>query len=150
MDREELEQFLHECIPLSKAIGIEVQEATIERVILAAPLTPNINHWATVFGGSASAVAILAAWALLYMRLRQAGLNSRLVIQKNTMTYDRPIADKFVATSSIDNPSDWQKFQEVFKRKKRARISVAVTLRCNGEKVGQMLGDFVALAVPAV
>lgn len=149
MNCQNLEQYLHESIPLSKAIGVEVQEATTEHVVLAAPFTPNINHLATVFGGSASAVAILAAWTLLYMRLRQTGIHSRLVIQKNTMTYEQPIADRFIAACDIDDPSNWQKFQEVFRRKKRARISVTVTLHCNGEKVGQMLGDFVALAMPA-
>jgi thioesterase domain-containing protein len=148
MERRELEQFLHEHIPLSKAIGIEVQESNAERVILSAPLIPNLNHQSTVFGGSASAVAILSAWALLYVRLRQAGLQSRLVIQKNTMVYERPIADKFVASSSMEDPSAWKKFQEVFKRKRRARISVKVTIQCNGEKVGEMNGDFVALANP--
>lgn len=148
MERRELEQFLHEHIPLSKAIGIEVQESGTERVVLSAPLTPNINHQSTVFGGSASAVAILAAWALLYVRLRQTGLQSRLVIQKNTIVYERPIADKFIASSSVGDPSAWRKFQEVFRRKQRARISVKVTIQCNGEKVGEMNGDFVALANP--
>ncbi len=148
MERQELEQFLHEHIPLSKAIGIEVQESNAEHVVLSAPLIPNINHQSTVFGGSASAVAILAAWALLYVRLRQAGVQSRLVIQKNTMLYERPIADKFIASSSVGDPSAWKKFQEIFKRKRRARISVKVTIQCNGEKVGEMNGDFVALANP--
>ncbi len=148
MERRELEQFLHEHIPLSKAIGIKVQVSNAERVVLSAPLTPNLNHQSTVFGGSASAVAILAAWALVYVRLRQAGLQGRLVIQKNTMTYERPIADKFIASSSVGDPSAWTKFQEVFKRKQRARISIKVTIRCKGEKVGEMNGDFVALANP--
>src|SRR5512140_638693 len=117
MDCQELEQFLHEHIPLSKAIGIEVQESNTERVVLSAPLIPNVNHQSTVFGGSASAVAILSAWALLYVRLRQAGLQSRLVIQKNTMVFERPIADKFVASSAVEDISSWKKFQEVFRRK---------------------------------
>jgi NAD kinase len=48
----------------------------------------------------------------------------------------------------MEDPSAWKKFQEVFKRKRRARISVKVTIQCNGEKVGEMNGDFVALATP--
>ncbi|MGE5240286.1 MAG: YiiD C-terminal domain-containing protein, partial [Bacteroidota bacterium] len=69
MDRRELERYLHEQIPLSKAMGVEVMEASGEKVELAAPFAPNINHLETVFGGSASAVAILAAWTLLHVRL---------------------------------------------------------------------------------
>jgi len=149
MERRELEQFLHEYIPLSKAMGVQVRKSNAEHVVLAAPLTPNMNHHSTVFGGSASAVAILAAWALLYVRLRQAGLQSRLVIQQNTMKYERPIAGKFIASSSVGDLSAWAKFQEMLKRKQRARISIKVTIRCNGEKVGEMSGDFVAIASPA-
>lgn len=148
MQRRELEQFLYEHIPLSKAIGVKVQKSNAEHVVLSAPLNPNINVHSTVFGGSASAVAILAAWSLLHVRLRQAGVQSRLVIQQNTMIYERPIADKFIASSCVA-PSAWIKFQEMLERKRRARISINVTLRCNGKKVGKMKGDFVALAAPA-
>ncbi|MFB3040360.1 MAG: YiiD C-terminal domain-containing protein, partial [Candidatus Poribacteria bacterium] len=69
MDLSALEEYLHEHIPLSKAIGVKVVEADSAGVTLSAPLAPNINHRETVFGGSASAVAILAAWTLLYVRL---------------------------------------------------------------------------------
>ena len=147
MDRQQLEQFLYEHIPLSKAMGIQVRKSNTEHVVLSAPLTPNINHYSTVFGGSTSAVAILAAWALLYVRLRQAGLQSHLVIQQNTMKYERPITGKFIAFSSVED-SSWIKFQEILKRKHRARISIKVTIRCNNVKVGEMNGDFVALASP--
>jgi thioesterase domain-containing protein len=146
MNRRELEQFLHEHIPLSKAIGVQVQKSSAEHVVLSAPLPPNINHHSTVFGGSASAVAILAAWALLHIRLRQAGLQSHLVIQQNTMKYEQPIANKFIASSCVGDPSAWEKFKEMLKRKKRARISIMVTIQCRGEKVGEMSGVFVALA----
>ena len=148
MKRRELEQFLHEHIPLSKAIGVQVQKSCADHVVLSAPLTPNINHHSTVFGGSASAVAILAAWALLHIRLRQAGLQSRLVIQQNTMKYEQPIANKFIASSYVEDLSAWEKFKDMLRRKKRARISIKVTIQCRGEKVGEMNGEFVALANP--
>ena len=48
-------------MPLSQAMQVTVVEASFQQVVLTAPLAPNINHRETVFGGSASAVAILAA-----------------------------------------------------------------------------------------
>jgi thioesterase domain-containing protein len=146
MKRRELERFLHEHIPLSRAIGVQVQRSSAEHVVLSAPLTPNINNHSTVFGGSASAVEILAAWSLLHIRLKQAGLQCRLLIQQNTMKYEQPIANTFLASSCVGDDSAWAKFQEMLKRKKRARISIKVTIQCRGEKVGEMSGDFVALA----
>ena len=57
---------------------VTVVEASLHQVVLSAPLAPNINHRETVFGGSASAVAILAAWSMLHLRLSAEGLGSRL------------------------------------------------------------------------
>src|SRR3989344_2448014 len=61
---------------------VTVVEASPHQVVLSAPLAPNINHRETVFGGSASAVAILAAWSMLHLRLSAEGLGSRLVVQR--------------------------------------------------------------------
>lgn len=149
MKSQELEQFLHEYIPLSKAMGVQVRRSNAEHVVLAAPLVPNRNHQSTVFGGSASAVAILAAWSLLYLRLKQAGLQVRLVIRQNTMKYERPISGRFIASSAASDLPAWDKFQDMLKRKHRARISIKVRIRCHGEDVGEMDGEFVALASPA-
>ncbi|HEX9626642.1 MAG TPA: YiiD C-terminal domain-containing protein [Acidiferrobacterales bacterium] len=145
MDLRELERYLHEQIPLSAAMGVEVLAADRTGVRLSAPLAPNINHRETVFGGSASAVAILAAWALIHVRLTEEGIASRVVIQRNTMRYERPIVAAFVASSAIQDPRTWEQFIKVLKRKHRARISVTATLHCGGENVGELEGDFVAL-----
>ena len=140
-----LQKYLNERIPLSKAMGVEVIEASINCVKLSAPLSPNINHRETVFGGSASAVAILSAWSLLYLRLYNENKNSRIVIQRNTMIYEHPITDRFTASSDAPDQADWLKFLITLKRKNRARIKVKSILHCNNEKVGQFEGDFVAL-----
>lgn len=146
MSCRELEHYLHEHIPLSKAMGVAVQEATAAGVTLSAPLAPNINHRETVFGGSASAIAILAAWALLYVRLEQEGIGSRLVIQRNVMRYERPIVGDFTAQSGVPDPATWARFIKTLRKRNRARISVSVTLHCDGARVGLLEGDFVALA----
>jgi len=140
-----LEEYLHAHIPLSKAMGVKAIEASINSVKLSAPLSPNINHRETVFGGSASAVAILSAWSLLYLRLKNENINSRIVIQRSTMIYERPITDMFTASSGVPEPSDWFKFLATLKRKHRARVKVNSILHCNNEKVGEFEGDFVAL-----
>lgn len=145
MDLSALEKYLHEHIPLSRSMGVKVVEVDGNGVKLSAPLAPNINHRETVFGGSASAVAILAAWTLLHVRLKQEGISSRVVIQRNTINYEQPIVSTFVASSAIQDSTTWEKFLDALKRKNRARISVTVTLLCNGEKVGELEGDFVAL-----
>jgi thioesterase domain-containing protein len=144
MDRATLEQYLHDHIPLSKAMAVEVVAAADTGVTLAAPLAPNINHRETVFGGSASAVAILSAWTLMYLRLKSEELNVRIVIQKNTMTYERPITGRFTASAAISDPAAWRRFADTLKRKSRGRVTVRSVLCQNTEKVGEFEGDFVA------
>jgi thioesterase domain-containing protein len=145
VDHRALEQYLHEHIPLSRAMGVTVVAADENGVTLSAPLAPNINHRETVFGGSASAVAILAAWSLIHVRLTRAGIHSRVVIQRNTMSYDRPIAGDFSASSAVHDPATWDRFVRQLTRKNRARITVTAVLHCDGERVGALEGDFVAL-----
>ena len=142
---DELEQYLHAHIPLSRAMGVSVVSVGASAVVLSAPLGPNINHRETVFGGSASALAILGAWALLQVRLRNEGIASRLVIQRNTMEYERPILGDFTARSSFEQPRQWQKFIPMLKRKGKARIAIVSVLEHAGEVVGRFTGEFVAL-----
>jgi len=145
---EDLQKYLHEHIPISKAMGVEVLEATVNGVTLCAPLYPNINHRETVFGGSSTAVAILSAWSLLYLRLKCENITRHIVIQKSTMTYECPITGTFTASSVIRDPAAWFRFITMLRRKNRARMRVHSILHCNGRKVGELEGDFVAFDSP--
>jgi thioesterase domain-containing protein len=144
----ELEAYLHQHIPLSKAMQVAAEEVSADRVVLAAPLAPNINHRETVFGGSVSALAILSAWSLLHVRLTSMQYSTRLVIQRNSMTYDRPIAGDFTARAAAPSPQAWETFLKMLARKGRARINVSSALFCEGQEAGRFEGDFVALGAP--
>lgn len=145
MSPDELEQYLHIHIPLSNAMQITVVSVHEDSVVLRAPLAPNINHRETVFGGSASALAILSAWSLLHVCLIREGMTSRIVIQHNTMDYDLPIHGDFIARSSLEQSSDWVKFTRILLRRGKARMTVNSVLEYAGQTVGRFSGDFVAL-----
>jgi thioesterase domain-containing protein len=140
-----LQDYLYEKIPLSKAIGIQVQEISAEGITLSAPLAPNINHTGTAFAGSASAVALLSAWSLLFVGLDNEGIKGRGVVQKNSMTYELPITGRFTASAAAPDVASWQKFINTLRKKKRARIKLESILYCNGIRVGRLEGEFVAL-----
>jgi len=145
MSPVELEHYLHAHIPLSKAMEVSVLEVRPQSVTLSAPLAPNINNRDTVFGGSASAVAILAAWSLLHIRLVGEGIASRLVIQRNTMSYALPIDGTFTAVATMPSAEDWAQFLRMFKRRGKARITVASELHYAGQVAGRLEGEFAAL-----
>jgi len=149
MDARELEAYLHAHIPLSAAMQVAAVAVDATGVTLAAPLAPNINHRDTVFGGSASAIAILAAWSLLHTRLRAEGVAARLVIQSNAMAYLLPIAGDFTARSALAEPDQWPRFMRTLARMGRARLHVTAELHSDGQVAARLSGDFVALAMPA-
>ena len=149
MDARELEAYLHAHIPLSAAMQVSAVAVDATGVTLAAPLAPNINHRDTVFGGSASAVAILAAWSLLHTRMRAEGVAARLVIQSNAMEYLLPIAGDFTARSALAEPDQWPRFVRTFARMGRARLRVTADLCSDGQVAARLSGEFVALAMPA-
>lgn len=142
-----IQAYLYEQIPLSKAMQVRVIEIKPDNVILTAPLQPNINHRSTVFGGSASALAIMSAWTLVNFRLQSEEFNSRVVIQKNTMNYNKPITSDFAAICSLTEPQIWKRFIKILQRKKKSRISVDSSLLCKQEIVGEFTGIFVALGI---
>jgi thioesterase domain-containing protein len=139
-----LEQFLHQYIPLARAMQVTALEVSEESVQLSAPLAPNLNHHATVFAGSAGALAILAAWSLLHVRLRVPFPSVAIVIQRQSMNYRRPIHGTFAARAALVQAAEWPRFLRLLARRGRARISVASTLAFAGEEVGDFIGDFVA------
>ena len=140
-----LERYLRGRIPVSVALGVHVAQAGPECVRLTAPLTANVNHSGTVFGGSAAAVATLAAWSLLHLRLEAAGLRARTMIQRNDMEYERPICGDFEAECHLADGPVWERFAALLKRRGRARLHLEAQLRCGGEPVGRFTGEFVAL-----
>ena len=142
-----IQAYLYEHIPLSKVMQVQVKEVESNRVVLAAPLLPNINHRSTVFGGSASTLAILSGWTLINFRLRNEGFTSRLVIQKNTMSYNKPIINDFEAVCCLTKAETWDRFSLILRRKQKSRITVDSWLRCDGERVGEFTRVYVALGI---
>lgn len=145
MESAVLQSYLHEHIPLSAAMGVTVVSASEHSIELAAPLGPNINHRDTVFGGSASALAILAAWSLVHLRLDAAGRPCRIVIQHNAVDYTAPLAGDFSAVSELAEPDAWERFMRTLDRRGKARLVVRCTLASGGAVGGRFEGVFVAI-----
>lgn len=141
----EIERYLHRKIPLSAAMGVRVKLATPGRVELAAPLASNINHHETLFGGSGSAIATLAAWTLVHVGLRHSNVEAATVIQRNAMHYEEPIRGDFSAVCTLIDDAVWQKFIRTIERRGRGRITLNAHLLFEGRAAATFEGDFVAL-----
>ena len=73
MTELEAEQYFHQQIPITRAMGVRVVAHDESQFVVEAPVTLNFNHLGTAFGGSINAVATLAAYGLLWLELREQG-----------------------------------------------------------------------------
>lgn len=144
-DLRAVERYLHTHIPVTRAMKVAVRAITPDGVRLSAPLEPNINHRNTVFGGSVATVAILSAWTLIHVRMREAGLPSRIVIQRSNVEYLLPLHGEFDAFCPAPEPERWQRFMAGLTRRGRARIVLHAEVHGDGELAGRFEGAYVAM-----
>jgi thioesterase domain-containing protein len=117
-----LTRYLHDHIPLTRHLEVTVIEVNQDRVVLSAPLVPNINHRDTAFGGSLASVAILAGWSWLHARLTALGKGQRLVVSESTATFSQPVDENFLAVCEAPADAEFQRFQQTLERKGKARL----------------------------
>lgn len=140
-----LRDYLHRQIPLTVAMGVEVRAESPERIVLAAPLEPNVNHQATAFGGSVAALATLAAWSLIRVRLGAAGRSANVVIQRSSMEYCAAIEGELLAICEFSDEGRWQRTIAALDRRGRARLELHSHLEYGGEAAARFVGTFVLL-----
>lgn len=145
MTPEALAAYLADHIPLAGAMGVTVDRAGPDEVVLAAPLGPNINVHGTVFGGSLATLGVLAAWSVLHLRLEAEHVANQLVIHKSEMEYLAPATGRFRARATLEGV-DWEGFRHLFDRRGKARLGVGAELLSDGgDVVGRFRGEFVAV-----
>ncbi|NIQ94298.1 MAG: thioesterase [Desulfuromonadales bacterium] len=143
---EAITAYLHEHIPITAHLGVRVEVWDGETVRLAAPLEPNLNHRCTAFGGSLSALAILAGWTVLHLKLRAAGLRCRLVIQKSAFDFVEAVESDFAAVCQAPAEESWTRFVTTLRRRGRARIRLQAKVEtAAGDPGGHYEGSYVAL-----
>ncbi len=133
-------------MPITRHMGVKVLNSSGETGIrLLAPLGPNLNHHQTAFGGSISALAILAGWALMFTRLQSASFEGQIIIQRNSVHYVKPITDDFEAHCLPPDDSVWTKFTDMLARKAKARIELRIEVLQAGVLAGVLTGVYVAM-----
>lgn len=131
-------------------MSVAVDAVTEEAVVLSAPMAPNLNQHGTVFGGSSATLAVLAAWSLLHTRLVSEGIDVKLVVQRTSMDYEAPMADRFTASATLAPGADWSHFVAAIHAKGKARIQVVAVVASGALPAGRFSGEFVAVRDAAV
>ncbi len=140
-----LADYLAQHLPLVKALGVRVAEASDATVRLEVPLEPNLNHEQTAFGGSIAAVGMLGGWGLIWVRARSLGVMPRLVIAESQTRYIRPIDQDFAAECTWPGDDVWRQSAVALRRHGRARIELRTELSVDGKVAAVHDGTFAVL-----
>jgi len=146
LSARDLEKFLHDHIPLSRAMGLHVAESGAARLVLEAPLAANINHLGTAFGGSLHALPTLACYAALWSLMQEAGIDGHVVVKHSAANYRQPLKDRLRAVCPRPSGDQAAKFLGDLRRHKKARMEMQATVEgAAGKPAVEFRGTFVAV-----
>jgi thioesterase domain-containing protein len=131
---------------LAKHIGIIVESADDDAVVLRAPLAPNANYKGTAFGGSLYSVAVLAGWAWVTRYLAARGLAADAVIQESSVRFLSPVQGELRARTAAPPEAQIDKFRKMLQRAGRGRIRLRVEINY-GETLAALFEGVFAAAV---
>ncbi|NVJ68455.1 MAG: YiiD C-terminal domain-containing protein [Gammaproteobacteria bacterium] len=124
----ELEKLLHQEIPITQALAIQVIELEVNQITIKAPFEQNKNIHNTAFAGSIYTTATLAGWSLVTNFLKDKNLDGSVVLAKGEIKYLKPINGDIVAHTEFANQSDLEKLQAQFENKGKARINLTINV----------------------
>jgi thioesterase domain-containing protein len=139
----QIQELFYDKIPITRAMGVRVEEYDGRRLVLCAPLDRNVNHLGTAFGGSLNALAVLSGYGLLWLELQDA--ECHIVIRESSISYDRPVCGELRAVCVRPGEEALAAFRRRFNERGRARIRLSATLEDSGEPAVRFEGTFVAM-----
>ncbi len=141
-----LERFWAQEIPLVNAMQVTIDAWDGEALTLSAALAANRNDKNTAFGGSLYALAVLAGWGLIMLRLWQAGYDCDVVIQHAEVDYLSPVRGRLVARCHVGEAAAWQAFAGQIRSHGKARVQLGATVAGEHDVAMKLRAKFVAIA----
>ena len=145
MTELDAEQYFHQQIPITRAMGVRVVAHDESQFVVEAPVALNSNHLGTAFGGSINAVATLAAYGLLWLDLREPA--AHVVVAESSIRFLRPVRETIRAICPRPDPNEWAAFQTRFAEKGKARLKLRVNVVEEGQTAAEFEGTFVSRVV---
>ncbi len=141
---KELQNKLHNEIPLTKIMEIKIQNYTNQELITTASLGININDKGTAFGGSLSTTTIISGWSLCWLISKELGFDSNnIVIIKNETSFRRPVTKDIVCHTKKPSLEEIQILKEKLLTKKSASLKIKSKIIEDGEICVDFSGYYV-------
>jgi len=142
-----LELFLHEMIPLAKAMGVGVEVSDERALVLTAPKEQNKNSLNTAFGGSLVSIATLAGygvvWELMKNEKNAEKTEWRIVVKESRAAYRRPVIGDLRAICERPAQAAIAEFKEALARYGQAKLKLRARVVEEGQTAVDVTAAFV-------
>ena len=139
-----LQNKLHNEIPLTKIMNIEIKNYDKNHLITNAPLVININDKGTAFGGSLATMTIISAWSLCWLITEELGLQSNnIVVIKNEHSYKKPVTKDIICVTTKPSIEEIEILKNKLLTKKSASIKIKSQIIEDGEICVDFIGYYV-------
>ncbi|HEY1792805.1 MAG TPA: YiiD C-terminal domain-containing protein [Opitutaceae bacterium] len=145
-----LELFLHEMIPLAKAMGVGVEVSDDRSLVLTAPKEQNKNSLNTAFGGSLVALATLAGYGVVWELMRDEKDHEKpvwhIVVKESRAAYRRPVIGDLRAICERPAQAAIAEFKEALARYGKAKLKLRASIIENGNVAVDVHAAYVVLS----
>lgn len=126
-----VENFLHQRIPLAKALDCQVVEVTHKCLKLTVPKAANMMSDDDFSDVGAATLCQLASWAFLQVSLQRLNYKPYTTLSQASWSKRREIdsnSNTLSATCSLPGDKEWQQFLRMLSRKARASAHISAVL----------------------
>ena len=111
---------IHHQIPITKAMGVCIEQLDCKEILVSAPLANNINLHNTAFAGSIYTLGIVAGWTLISAYLEQAKIKAKVVASEANIKYMKPINSNLLAQCLFTDSAPITQWQPDLSKDRRA------------------------------
>jgi thioesterase domain-containing protein len=141
------EHFLHEMIPLAKAMDVGVEVSDDHALVLTAPKEPNKNSLNTAFGGSLVSLATLAGYGVVWELMRDEKEGAKpswhIVVKESRAAYRRPVIGDLRAICERPAQAAVAEFKEALARYGKAKLKLRARIIEAGQTAVDVQAAFV-------
>jgi thioesterase domain-containing protein len=142
-----LELFLHEMIPLAKAMGVGVEVSDDRALVLTAPKEQNKNSLNTAFGGSLVSLATLAGYGVVWELMKDEKKTDKpvwhIVVKESRAAYRRPVIGDLRAICERPAQAAIAEFKEALARYGKAKLKLRASIVEDGNVAVDVQAAFV-------
>ncbi len=136
---KELQDTWHEKIPITEHMGIKLYQYTERTIETRASLNKNVNLHGSMFAGSIYSQATLTGWGMIFLQLKQKGLDGEIVLGDANIHYHKPITMRPRAICNIESVRT--KFA-ILERGKKCPVSLKVDILDGDQSVAEFSGQY--------